>query len=73
MWIPASVSDWIWLILLCQQAVFKKYDSDNSGSFNGYEMKAVLSSLGKKYFSFTRLGFFKKEVNYDNVNGGGLV
>ncbi|XP_030855129.1 calpain-9-like isoform X2 [Strongylocentrotus purpuratus] len=38
----------LWQNISAWKAVFKKYDQDKSGSFNGYEMKGALRSLGFK-------------------------
>ena len=43
----------LWQSISAWKAIFKKYDSDNSGTFNSYEMKGALKSLGFKLSNAT--------------------
>ncbi|XP_072170100.1 calpain-9-like isoform X1 [Diadema setosum] len=38
----------LWQSICAWKAIFKKFDEDNSGTFNAYEMKGALRSLGFK-------------------------
>lgn len=43
----------LWQNISAWKQVFKKYDADNSGTFNAYEMKQALRSLGFKLSNAT--------------------
>ncbi|XP_041468634.1 calpain-A-like isoform X3 [Lytechinus variegatus] len=68
----------LWQNISVWKAVFKKYDTDNSGTFNGYELRSALTSLGFKLsnetFSALILRYADKRgmITFDSFIGAAI-